>query len=297
MSDTNVVTTAEVAVLGCGNMGSALARTLAGAGHSVVVWNRTHSKAEALASESDNIVAVDTVADAAGAAPVVIMVVALYDDAIDVLAQFGEARPEVVLNLTTGGPPDAIRAHEYCSDRGLNYLDGVLVCYPQNVGKKETVLLISGEEAAWQRASGLVLDLGGASKHVGSDIGAANVIDTGVVGTYYMAALGAFFEALAYMLDEGASPEGILVALSATLPQLDAELEEAVHAAMAKSYPTDQVTLDVVTYGIRGFADTVIKSGHSASHLEATLRLCDSAEENNQGHLAFYSLVEQLRKN
>lgn len=294
MSASRTEPTVDVAVLGCGNMGSAIARTLSSAGHSVVVWNRTSSKAEALVSE--NIVTADSIPEAAGAARVVIVVVALYDDALDVLGQFGDARPEVILNLTTGYNQDAARALAFCSERALNYLDGVIICYPQNVGKEETVILVGGDEGLWEGASDLVLELGGASKHVGTDVCLPTILDTGVVGAYYQAALGAFFEALAYMLDQGATPEDILLTLRATSPQLDVELEEAVNAAVARSYPTDQVTLDVVMYGLRGFADTVVKSGHSANHLEQTIRLGELGEKSNCGSMALYSLVEQLRR-
>lgn len=41
----------KIAVLGLGNMGSPMARQLIRAGHEVTVWNRTHSKAEALRAE------------------------------------------------------------------------------------------------------------------------------------------------------------------------------------------------------------------------------------------------------
>jgi 3-hydroxyisobutyrate dehydrogenase-like beta-hydroxyacid dehydrogenase len=295
MSASSGVPVADVAVLGCGNMGSAIARALASAGRKVVVWNRTPSKAEALVSE--NIVSAGSVAEAAASAKVVILTVALYDDALALLADFDGAQPEVVLNLTTGNNQEPARALAMCSELGLNYLDGVIVCYPQNVGKKETVLLIGGEQRLWDRASELILDLGGSSRYVGADVCGPTILDTGVVGAYYMAALGAFFEALAYMLDEGASPDDILATLQATSPQLEVELEEAVHAAVGRSYPTDQVTLDVVMYGIRGFESTVSNSAHPANHLRETIRLGEMGERANLGQLALYSLVEVLRKN
>ncbi|WP_415095019.1 NAD(P)-binding domain-containing protein [Nocardioides sp.] len=39
----------DIVVLGCGLMGSALARAFAAAGHATGAWNRTYEKAEALA--------------------------------------------------------------------------------------------------------------------------------------------------------------------------------------------------------------------------------------------------------
>ena len=41
---------AEVAILGTGRMGSAMARRVAGAGHDLTIWNRTEAAARAVAA-------------------------------------------------------------------------------------------------------------------------------------------------------------------------------------------------------------------------------------------------------
>ena len=69
----------RVAVVGTGRMGGAMAGRIAAAGHSLTVWNRTRSKAEAVASILPGVSVVDTARDAAAAADVV--VVSLADDA------------------------------------------------------------------------------------------------------------------------------------------------------------------------------------------------------------------------
>ena len=57
----------KIAFLGLGNMGAHMARNLHRAGHTVTVWNRTLSKAEAL--RADGIAAAHSVGEAAQAAP------------------------------------------------------------------------------------------------------------------------------------------------------------------------------------------------------------------------------------
>ncbi len=69
----------RVAVIGTGRMGGAMAGRIAAAGHSLTLWNRTRSKAEAVASDLPGAAVVDTARDAAAAADVV--VVSLADDA------------------------------------------------------------------------------------------------------------------------------------------------------------------------------------------------------------------------
>jgi 3-hydroxyisobutyrate dehydrogenase-like beta-hydroxyacid dehydrogenase len=67
----------SVAVLGCGLMGSAVARALALAGYDVVVWNRTPAKALALVAE--RVRAVPTAREAMTSAGVVISVLSDHD--------------------------------------------------------------------------------------------------------------------------------------------------------------------------------------------------------------------------
>src|SRR4051794_34044376 len=64
----------RVAVLGTGIMGSAMARNLAGAGHTVRAWNRSRAKAEPLAAAG--VTVCDTAAQAIRDADVVITMLA-----------------------------------------------------------------------------------------------------------------------------------------------------------------------------------------------------------------------------
>jgi hypothetical protein len=79
----------NVAIIGSGNVGGALARSLARAGHSITITSTTPSEAEAIADEIGGHTAGSN-AEAAGGAEVVIP--AVYHDALDVvLAEIGGA--------------------------------------------------------------------------------------------------------------------------------------------------------------------------------------------------------------
>src|SRR5260370_26166066 len=77
----------DVGFIGLGQMGSAIALNLVKAGHRVTVYNRTRSKAEALASQGAEVAG--SVADA-WRRPVVITMLA--DDAAVAAAVFGDAK-------------------------------------------------------------------------------------------------------------------------------------------------------------------------------------------------------------
>jgi 3-hydroxyisobutyrate dehydrogenase-like beta-hydroxyacid dehydrogenase len=119
---------AEVAVLGMGRMGSAMARRLAGAGHSVVVWNRNHERAEAVArSAPGRLVARRDPAEAIRGCSVVVSMLAdghatrevlLHTDLMQALSP-----GVVVCDLGTSGPAAAADVGAALTAAGVQYLD------------------------------------------------------------------------------------------------------------------------------------------------------------------------------
>jgi 3-hydroxyisobutyrate dehydrogenase len=119
----------EVAVLGLGRMGAAMARRVAGRGHRVRVWNRTAAVAESLADELSDlgVTAARTPAAAVQGADVVLAMLADGDVTCavlldtDVLAVLSPGC--VVVDLGTSGVPAARRLESGLSAAGVGYLD------------------------------------------------------------------------------------------------------------------------------------------------------------------------------
>ena len=118
---------AEVAVLGAGRMGSAMARRVAGAGHGLTVWNRTDAAARALASSVPGIRVAGTAAEDVRGCEVVLSVLAdgaatcavLLDT--DVLVAL--PRRGVVCDLATSGVAAAGRLGTGLADAGVPFVD------------------------------------------------------------------------------------------------------------------------------------------------------------------------------
>jgi NADPH-dependent F420 reductase len=85
----------DVAVIGTGNVGSALARTLSSAGHAIILTSTTQSEAEALAKETGG-QSVGSNVEAIRAAEVVILAVP-YDAAASIVDEAGEALDTKIL--------------------------------------------------------------------------------------------------------------------------------------------------------------------------------------------------------
>ena len=129
-----------VAVLGLGRMGAAIAGRLLGAGHEVVVWNRTPGRAEELAAQGAAVA--ETPAEAAAKADVVITMLA---DPAAVEAVVGGAasalRPGACLvEMSTIGP-EAVRGLRAWLPDGVGLVDApVMGSVPRVVAGEVTVL-------------------------------------------------------------------------------------------------------------------------------------------------------------
>jgi len=185
----------DVTVIGLGAMGSALAATLIEKGHEVTVWNRTAVKAAPLVAAGA--VQAATPRDAVAASPITIVCVGDYADTREVLDTTADALAgKVLVQLTTGTGTQAEELGGWARAAGVDYLDGVILAYPSQIGGAEVGVLVAGHPSAWDRCSSLLLDLGGASVHLGENLRSPAALDSAVVTSTVAMALGAIHGAL-----------------------------------------------------------------------------------------------------
>ena len=161
-----------VAVLGCGRMGSAMARTLHRAGFHITLWNRTAAKAEAVANELGVPVA-ETPAAALAGADVVISsladdaaVRAVYLEPEGVVA--GIRSETVVLEMSTVDP-DVIHEIGGAVDEAGGYLlDAPVSGSVQTVDAGTLTVMVGGDPDAADRAAPVLEALAARVFHVGS---------------------------------------------------------------------------------------------------------------------------------
>ncbi len=182
----------DVAVIGLGSMGSALARTLVASGGDVVVWNRSPERAQSLAAAGAAVA--DTPRAAVAAAPIVMACLDTYATTATLLAE-ADVRDRAIVELATGTPAQAESAAMAFTARGAAYLDGAILGGPAAVGTPELVIAYAGPRAVYNRAEPLLAPLAGGTRHVGEAPGAAAVLDlawlTSRLGLYAGIAHGA----------------------------------------------------------------------------------------------------------
>jgi 3-hydroxyisobutyrate dehydrogenase/2-hydroxy-3-oxopropionate reductase len=147
----------HVAVVGTGRMGGAMAGRIAGAGHSLTVWNRTRPKAEAVASRLPGAVVADTAREAAAEADVV--VVSLADDAA-LLSTYGgeeglvaELRPGTVVADTSTVAPETIRElGDQVAATGATLVDTPVSGSVASIESGAVLVMAGGDEDDIERA-------------------------------------------------------------------------------------------------------------------------------------------------
>jgi 3-hydroxyisobutyrate dehydrogenase len=157
----------EVGWIGAGRMGSAMARRLLAAGHGVHVWNRTRSKAEAIAGAK----VADTVGDLAG---LEVVFTTVADDESLLRVTLGEggllrgpAVPGYLVDASTVAAEKSERVRQFAADRGTTLLAAPVSGNPKVVRAGRASIVASGPRAAFQVVEPLLRTIGASVTYVG----------------------------------------------------------------------------------------------------------------------------------
>ncbi|WP_431958431.1 NAD(P)-dependent oxidoreductase [Nocardia lijiangensis] len=228
--------TVSVAVLGLGEMGSALTAVLLDAGYPVTVWNRSEDKVDPLAAKGARRAA--TSAAAVGAADVVIVNVKGGAVAAELLRGAGPELPgRTVVDLTDGSSEQSRATGQLVTEHGADYLHGQIMTIAPVVGSPDAVVFYGGLRDVFDRNETMLRVLGGRATLVSSDPGAA-VLYGMAVHDIMWGLLNGFLHAAALLGNAGIrigdfhqQAEPSLAALPSLFPMLANEIDRAEFAA------------------------------------------------------------------
>ncbi|MEU0197171.1 MULTISPECIES: NAD(P)-binding domain-containing protein [unclassified Streptomyces] len=179
MTDNAVASRTPLTLLGAGAMGTALARAWLAAGHEVTVWNRTPSRAEALAADGATVAR--TAAEAVAAHRLVIA--CLLDDAsVDGALDGADLTGRDLVNLTTGTPAEGRARAAWAEARGARFLDGGIMAIPPMIGVPDSggyVFYSGSREMFEEHRATLAVPAG--TRYVGADPGFAALHDVALL--------------------------------------------------------------------------------------------------------------------
>lgn len=166
----------RIAFLGMGVMGAPMAGHLARAGHQVTIWNRTESRAQALAErlaeEGLTVTVAASVAEAARGQQVVLACVGNDDDLAQVSMGPDGALPAMTagalfVDHTTISPAMARRVAQAADDAGLLALDAPVSGGQAGAEKGALSIMCGGADAAMDRARAVLECYAARIVHVG----------------------------------------------------------------------------------------------------------------------------------
>jgi 3-hydroxyisobutyrate dehydrogenase-like beta-hydroxyacid dehydrogenase len=160
----------RIGFIGTGLMGSGMAATLARKGYRVTAYNRTRTRAEALASEG--VVVADTPAGAAAAADVVVSMLP-HSGTLSELLRDGlvtALRPGTYLiDCSTASPTDSQALAGRLHAAGIRMLDAPVFGSKDSAGTGQLTFVVGGERDAFEACRPLFDAMGQRTFYVGTN--------------------------------------------------------------------------------------------------------------------------------
>lgn len=288
---------AQVSVLGLGAMGSRLVTELLDRGHEVTVWNRsTSERAAAVVAAGARRAA--SPAEAAGAAPLVLMCVTDYPAADEVLGAPGVLDAFAGRDFVqfTNGSEVQVRAQmARVTSAGARMLSGAIAAYPRHIGRPDTLVLYAGDASAYAEHEATLAHLAGGSRYTGEDPGPMNALYVSAFAFYY-AGLGGFLEAAALARARGVPPREFAAALPGIAALLLDHVEDAARRIEDDDFSGDQATVDIHLRGsarrLQAFAEHGVQSGMTAAFAEYC-RLAAEAGDGGEDVAAVFKRIAE----
>jgi 3-hydroxyisobutyrate dehydrogenase len=288
-------TSHDIAVLGLGAMGSRMAVALLRAGHRVTVWNRNAEKAVALGNAGARIAGSPRSA-VAGADFVICMV---RDD---------HAAREVWLDPNTGALSgmrhDAIGiesstlslaaaralAGEFAA-RGIAFLDAPVAGSRPQAEAGQLIYLVGGDDDIVERATPVLLAIGGSVRHAGA-AGAGAAVKL-MVNTLFGVQLAVLGEMLGLLERSGIDPQRAHEIFAAT-PVCSPAANAAGAAMLAGNYaPMFPIELVAKDLGYTISASDVVNAQAPVAHAAATA--FDGAVREGYGTDNITGIIQRYR--
>jgi 3-hydroxyisobutyrate dehydrogenase-like beta-hydroxyacid dehydrogenase len=281
----------KVTVIGLGNMGSALARTLLENRCAVTVWNRSPNKAEHLVDKGA--VLAPSPSAAILDSPIILVCVTNYEAANHILYQAAANLPgKLIVQFTTGSPQDARISERWAHEHGAEYLDCAITGSPSSIGTPGAHILVSGREAIFQKAEPILRLLAGNLDYKGELIGLASAWEMVFIMHYYGMFLS-LFHSVQICQAEGIPLEQYITVLNKQGKHYEKWLCENIQSG---NYQETSAPLELWAGGIQQIAQHAQESHIHAEFPQLVARLFQQAVKDGYGREEVSALFKVLQK-
>lgn len=284
----------KVSVVGLGPMGSALAHTFLAGGNDTTVWNRTSSRADALAAAG-----ADVAPDFASAVKTADLVVtclrdhATTRDVLETLPHEDYADRTVVV-LASATPEEARKTQAWADDRGIRLIVGAIMVPTPVIGTPGALILYSGRRELVDEHRATLEIMAARTEFVGADPGLAALLDTSMLEIFF-AAMTAFVHAAAMLTGQGRSATEFVPWAKEMLEILPDTFEGLAGDVDAGTYPGTEDNLDMELAGLSHMVDTSRDFGLDSRLPELMRDLARQAVDQGYGADGWSRVVDVIR--
>lgn len=286
-----------ITIVGCGMMGSAIAKTWIEAGHSLVVVDLNKKAAEVLIQKGA------AYSETLSKAPdTEFIFFNLPDNAITKkildTCEADQIKGKTIINSTTSTPQTVKAIEESVQSKGALYLDCKITAYPTDIGTDKGNILYSGNKEAYEKAEPILNAL---SKvvYLGENTVASAIIDMANVGTYFNVVVS-MIQSAALCIQNGVSAEEFVTQVQEALPVYTSGIFDQIKTNLAPYdgefvnavYSTLNNEISSIDTTIQSFAESNILT----SNLEVARELIYSANAKGYGDKDLIATITDMIK-
>jgi 3-hydroxyisobutyrate dehydrogenase-like beta-hydroxyacid dehydrogenase len=281
----------DVALLGLGSMGSALARTLVGAGHRVTVWNRSDASRAAFQGLCS---VAETPLEACASADLVLTCLSSYAAAYDVLDNDEIKKAlagKTLVQLSTATPDEARAFGAWAAGNGIDYLDAKIGTVPAGIGAPLTVIFYAGPQSLFERHEPVLKSLSGRATFMGEALDRAVIGDFAFLSVYWAGTIGLLHGA-AVSAAAGMDIKQFFSLSTSFVNEISERARSFEELVLSKEYTKVQSSLRVDLAGSKLWANTVRALGLNPVFAQAIVDITQDAVDRGDGALDTASMME-----
>lgn len=272
-----------VTLIGLGAMGQALAQALLQQGFKVTVWNRNAAKAAPLQAAGAIVAA--TAQEAVSASPVVITCITDYHISRSIMHTQEVAaalKGKTWVELSSGTPKEARDQEAWARANDIHYLDGAILATPDQIGRPNTSLFVSGSKTAYDNSEAPLKAIAGALQYMGEDSGAASTWDMGFLAVLF-GAMSGFFHGGRVFEAEGLTIGALGNMIPLIAPALGEMLKHQGDTIQSGSYNVPYSSLDLCAGSIDLFIKHAEEAGISSEVPSSIKKIFKRAQDAGYG--------------
>ena len=200
-----VNTSKSVSVIGLGSMGTGIARKFIDSDYQVSVWNRSPQKIDPLVKRGA--IACDTPNNALNVNEYVIVCLTDYvawRDIVEAYKLQKDLQNVCIIQLTTGTIEEVVWNENFIQKHGGRIVDGAIMCYPNQLGTKDSSLLMAGESEVLSDCDSILRVLAPEWTNLGDGIKQPTILSRALMAGFF-STLVAFLNSIAICLEAGIS--------------------------------------------------------------------------------------------